>query len=78
MTNLTNVNSSPSTQAPLSLLTDPSFRAQLEADPVAAFATVGIQVEAPEKICLPDLSDLEDADSVDPDSVIAKWRGLFG
>lgn len=71
MTNSTNVNSSPTPQAPLSLLTDPSFRAQLEADPVAAFASVGIQVEAPEKIILPDLEDTNDT------TVITKWRGLL-
>ena len=69
MTTLANV--SPSTSAaPMSLLADAAFRAKLEQDPVAAFASVGIAVEAPKQVILPEIDDADDR--------VIHWRGLLG
>ena len=61
------------------MVNNPSTRAQLEADPVAAFAAHGIEINAPADAKLPKMEAMMDlfGDERDDRGTLPVWRGLL-
>lgn len=81
MYNTANATESPPNFVPMSLLrqmvNDPSTRAQLETNPVAAFAAHGIEIDLPAGAELPKMEVITDLIGDLEGGAVKKWRGLL-
>ena len=78
----------PTSHAPAHLLAqiakDHEFRERLESDPIAAFAELGVELDAsqiPSRVCLPDSLACSEDDNDPDDSFwrnLVQWNGFLG